>query len=96
MNSKKYIRDLAEDQVPRRLKNENNLKHEKYDMDSITGCDYIAIPKSYFSLDNLSLISESNIILLRRYLGLYTKLRIVFNPSQWNKSALIALLAAEI
>ena len=38
-NSKKYIRDLAEDQVPRRLNNENNLKHEKYDMDSITGCD---------------------------------------------------------
>ena len=48
MNSKKYIRDLAEDQVPRRLKNENNLKHEKYDMDSITGIDKTAIPKKRF------------------------------------------------
>ena len=80
-NSKKYIRDLAEDQVPRRLNNENNLKHEKYDMDSITGFDKTAIPKTDFYLDNLSLISESNIILLRRYLGLYTKLRIVFIKS---------------
>ena len=49
-NSKKYIRDLAEDQVPRRLNNENNLKHEKYDMDSITGFDRITSPNTIFLL----------------------------------------------
>ena len=33
----KYIRDLAETNEPRRLENTNNLKHEIFDIESISG-----------------------------------------------------------